>query len=230
MDLVFIIICHYEFCLIYLSSCLSFVPAPQPTAAHRHPPPPSPSHPFLLPPSSCPSSIPTLNQELDLGVLGSILTEGPTFITHCQSGLPKTLGEVRNDSRRNKGVLHTPFALPLLLLLSVTFLAGVAMEAWALGGLTVLNTLRSSFWLGCIFQFGVMSSFVEVAAVVPVVAGFWRLEIRVLLFTASFVAYGPKFVWVSLCGWGCSFFFWACFLGLGFFFMFALLCRTLCFV
>lgn len=65
------------------------------------------------------------------------------------------------------------------------------MEDLALGGLTLRNILRSSFWFGCIFQFGVMASLPEEAAVV---VGFWLLKLRVLLFISSFVAYGPKSV------------------------------------
>lgn len=101
-----------SFVLAILSFCLGSVPSPQSTATERHPPHLSPSHPFLLPPFSCPSSLPTHNLEVDLRVMGSILIQDPTFKAHCRFGLPEKLGKVWNNSCQNKGLLHTIFALP----------------------------------------------------------------------------------------------------------------------
>lgn len=76
-----------------------------------------------------------------------------------------------NDFLRNKGVLHTPFALPLLLLHFVTFLAGVDVEALFLGGQILHNPLRSSLWFGFSFSFRA-TDFIAVEAAVATAAVF----------------------------------------------------------
>lgn len=65
-----------------LSLCLRSLPTSHPEAAHCLSLFPSPSHPFFRPSSYSHSYFPTHNRDLDLGVLGSILTQDPTLPAH----------------------------------------------------------------------------------------------------------------------------------------------------
>lgn len=166
---------QFVLCLSYMNP--SFIPFTHSNVAHACPISP-PDHTLLsyLPLAPIFSN---RNHDLDLRVQGYIDTR-PNPHTSLLFGLSKKLGEMWNDSHRNIGVSHTPFALPLLLLHFVTFLTSVVVEPLVLCRLILRNTLKSSFWFGCYFQFGMMSSFAEEAAA-AVVAAVWLLEIRVQL-------------------------------------------------
>lgn len=76
-----------------------------------------------------------------------------------------------------QGCFTHPFALPLLMLCFVTFLACVAMDDVVPGGLIMHNIQKYNFWFGRPFQLGPMSSFAEETTTVK--AGVLLFEIRV---------------------------------------------------